>query len=61
MRPDTERRIAALERPGRRGRSAGEMSDDELLAILAPYFDGRVPTDEELRRLIDDEANHGKP
>ena len=52
----TEKRIAALEMRDKRSRSLGEMSDDELLAILAPSFDGRVPTDEELRRLIDDAA-----
>ena len=56
MTPATAKRIAALEGPAERSRSACELSDDELLAILAPSFDGRVPTDEELRRLIDDAA-----
>lgn len=69
MTTNLERRLDALESQSKDNRSAAEMSDRELLAIIAPDYTGPMPPDDEVQAMIDAcvngsptvEGDHGKP
>ena len=53
-----EKRIESLEGPRRHYRSMSDIPTAELEAMVAPLFGGRVPTDEELRAMVDGVAGN---
>lgn len=66
MASNLERRVQSLEAHRAESKAAAEMTDRELLSILMPVFDGRIPTDDDLRKFLAREASknsggcHGK-
>lgn len=69
MATDLERRMDALESRLKYNRAAAEMTDHELLAIIAPDHTGPMPSDDELLAMMraclennrpTGRVNHGK-